>query len=205
MLAGAFGSSTLMPRYLRGEVTTGNSLVPVQYNNWTLNAETGSADGARKFNEAILRTEGDVVGFGHSLGAVSIGRWLHDYGPRAGQDLVDRLSIVLIGNSRRRYGGLLTAWGWNENCAVPVDTPFKVVDLARQYDGWADWPSDNRNRAAVDTALAGQRTVHVAGYKDASIYDAENLKFVEGNVTFLLSPNPSPLPEVEAGYNRPES
>jgi hypothetical protein len=207
MLAGAFGDSKWVAPMLRGEVTAGNTAVPIKYNNATLDPESGSVDGARKLNAAILATTGPVVVMGHSLGSVSICRWLHDYGTKS-SELAEHVSFICLANSRRRYGGFVRMLGWAPNSTIPVDTPFKVIDFARQYDGWCDWPADIWNIQAVLNAIDGQSKIHTL-YNDVSLNDKANLKFTEGNVTYVLSPtalaNESKRAAIEKGYKRPET
>ena len=185
-MAGAFGAPVALLRMLRGEVTSGNTVVGVNYANWTLDPESGSADGAKTLNAAILATKGEVVAFGHSLGAVSMSRWLRDYAPTSDPDLPSRLSFILAGNSRRRHTGFLTALGWVPSATIPFDTPFRVIDVARKGDGWAVWPSNILDLGAVMRALWGQANIHPY-YQDVSLSDPANATFTEGNVTFVTT------------------
>lgn len=185
-LAGAFGSPSNLLTMLRGDVTRGNKVVPVNYANWSLRPESGSVDGAKMLNAAILANPGELVAFGHSLGALSIARWLNDYGPTSSPDLRSRVTFICAGNSRRRGTGFLTALGWAPKSSIPVDTPFKGIDVARRGDGWAFWPSNIWDINAIMKALDGQGKIH-PHYENVSLNDPANEVVTEGNVTFVTT------------------
>lgn len=216
-LAGAFGGTLPLTAMFNGEVTDGHTVVALSYDNFTLSAEAGSVSGAAAIEAAVNVTAGQIVVFGHSLGSVAINRWLHDYGPSSAVG-PERLSFVCAANSRRKYGGYVGKLGIAPNAVVPVGNRYTVRDFARQYDGWADWPTGDMNLVALQNAQTGMNTIHVK-YNDVSLVSPSNAVFVEGNVTYLLSPTfPLPLigwrrdaaywdgrwrPKVELAYNRP--
>lgn len=79
---------------------------------------------------------------------------------------------------------------------TPADTPYRTLDVSRQYDGWSDWPQftgdSTQNWSAAMNALAGQSSVHPR-YDLASLDDPTNMQFVEGNTTYILCPtHPAP-------------
>lgn len=100
---------------------------------------------------------GDVI-FGFSQGAVSASKYK---GTHTGN------TYVLVENPSRPNGGIMQRFkGWT----IPfVDVTFSgatpdngdyTVDVARQYDGWADFPKYLWNPLAVANALAGIIFVH---------------------------------------------
>jgi len=71
------------------------------------------------------------------------------------------ISFVLMGNPIRPNGGLfsrqdnLCLVSWASINSTPTNTPFPTVDIARQYDFFADFPTDPGNLLAVANAVAG--------------------------------------------------
>jgi PE-PPE domain len=198
-LAGAYGLPQVLELQLGGEVTTGNTVVPVTYNNIGI-FEANVVDGVENLDDAINGTAGVKVVFAHSLGAVVATRWLNEYGPTSTVP-PEELSFILIGNPARRYNGILNFdtepleaafggdWEWLEligDTPIPVDTPYTVQDLVWQYDGFGDWPNllENTNYGlAVSNAILGMNQIH-ANYINARLNSPNNRSFVEGNVTY---------------------
>lgn len=184
--------------------------------------------GAVRVNEAIsaLRDDGTPITlFGHSQGGQVIYSALRGWAadPATAPD-PDRVSWVSIGNPENAFGG-------RDPDPIPADSPYQGTEVIRQYDGWADWPTDERNLLAVLNASVGMSTTHVFGYFDVDLNDPGNVRYTPdradgspGNVTYVFVPNPMlPLvamtgllapvlnpvldpilrPIVEAGYQRP--
>ena len=126
------------------------------------------------------------------------------------------MSWVSIGNPENTFGGKAPD-------PVPANSPYQGTEVIRQYDGWADWPTDKGNLLARLNAVVGQQLVH-PNYWNVDLNAPSNIRYVEGNVTYVFVPNPmlplvqltgpfAPLlnpildpilrPIVEAGYNRP--
>ena len=84
---------------------------------------------------------------------------------------------------------------------MPADTPYPVVDFARQYDGWADLPtSANPGKAARKVPSDG---IHM-NYFHVGLDDEDVLSYTEGNITYLLKPTGHRLSaEAELDYDRP--
>jgi len=167
--------------------------------------------------------------FGWSLGAEVAYKWARESGPDCPIDPED-LSILSIGNPERKYGGTLgmmraAADGggmqsptWPGGVALPPrnavaqyvksgqfpglpkNNRYPVTDLARQYDYYADYPTVlNPNSAAVNNASTA---VHM-NYFNVTLNDPGIMKYVEGNVTYLLAPTPGGTAEIESAYERP--
>jgi hypothetical protein len=157
----------LMAFRLKGEVTAGNTVVPILYNNFgfdnllialgqlippeflfTINL------GAEQLDVQLNNVAGDKVVFAHSMGAVVAARWLQEYAPSS--DIPpDDLTFVLIGNPVRKYGGSLYP---SSDLVVPEDTDYSVRDIAAQYDAFADWPNLHNSPnyfIATTVAMAG--------------------------------------------------
>lgn len=223
-IPGAFGDPSKVAPMLRGEVTDGNTVVPVTYQNWTVNWRGQEVlDAVDTLDQLLTTTTGDLVVFGHSLGAVIACRWLRVKGPTSTIDPA-RLKFILIGNDVSRYGGLL----FEESISAPTNTPYTVTDFKRQYDGWTDWPSgipvpnlttvdlgqvmtflwSTLTNLAAQTAINGANYVHT-DYNAVSLTDPVNVSYTEGNITYVWSPtSPWWVPWslryiVEADYHRP--
>jgi hypothetical protein len=190
---------------------TPNTCVPVDTFLWDPN-------GVAVIDTAIDTTSGDTIVFGYSQGAVMVTRWLLQHAGDVDAPSPDELSIVLIGNSTRAYGGA------NANSVVMPETQYHVLDVARQYDPAADYPDDPFNLLAVANAWAGFTTIHI-NYEGVDINDPANAVWTVGNTTYVLVPTENlPLLEplrmiglteladelngplkaiVEQGYNRP--
>lgn len=165
--------------------------------------------GCRMLHEELLAARGPVTVLGWSEGAQVAAKWLREFGPSTWINDVD---FVLIGNPERKYGGACVvqnpprhlgvkptaAYG---GCGVPEDTPYPVVDFARQYDGWADLPtSENPGKAARKVPSDG---IHM-NYFHVGLDDEDVLSYTEGNITYLLKPTEHRLSaEAELDYDRP--
>ena len=134
------------------------------------------------------------------------------------------LSWVSIGNPENNFGG-------QSATPLPADSPYQGTEVIRQYDGWADWPTDPTNLLAVANAAVGMSSTHVFGYFDVDLNDPENIRYTPdkadgtpGNITYVFVPTPvlpliaatgllAPLlnpildpvlrPIIEKGYQRP--
>ena len=170
---------------------------------------------------------GPVTLFGHSEGGqviyAALRRWAAD--PSTAPD-PSRVSWVSIGNPENPFGGVVGKLGLKATPRLPADTAYPGIEVIRQYDGWADFPSDPRNLLAVANAVVGALTIHPL-YNNVNPDDPNNVRYTPdkpdgtpGNVTYVFVPNPKlPLiagtgllepaldkilrPIIEAGYSRP--
>jgi hypothetical protein len=104
--------------------------------------------------------EGDVV-FGNSQGAVVISRYKAAHPEGTGN------TFVLVENPSRPNGGILERFA---GLYIPIldislsgatpDNGDTTIDVARQYDGWADFPTYPLNLLATANAIAGMILVH---------------------------------------------
>jgi hypothetical protein len=81
----------------------------------------------------------------------------------ANSDIVAPVSFVLMGNPYRPNGGFLSRiplmarvlTSSTHMTSTPTDTPFMTVDIARQYDLWADFPTYPLNLLSDINSLFG--------------------------------------------------
>ena len=185
------------------------------------------ADRLQQAVDALPSGGGPVTLFGHSQGGqviyAALRRWAAE--PSTAPD-PSRVSWVSIGNPENPYGGVVEKLGLKPAPRLPADTAYQGIEVIRQYDGWADWPSDRSNLLAVANAVVGALTVHPR-YNNVNLDDPNNVRYTPdkpdgtpGNVTYVWVPNPrlpiiagtGPLepfldsilrPIIEAGYDRP--
>lgn len=100
---------------------------------------------------------GDII-FGFSQGAAVASRYKADHTGN---------TYILVANPNRPNGGILERF---EGLHIPfLDVTFNgatpntgdaTIDVARQYDGWSDFPTYLWNPLAVANAVAGMALVH---------------------------------------------
>lgn len=156
--------------------------------------------GAAALNTLIDQTSGDIIVFGYSEGAQVAGQWLTRFAGTANSlaaaavgtaaDASRTVSFVLIGNPCRASGGVDHALGSIVGTNVPADTPYQVIDVARQYDLWADFPTDTSNQLAMWNAVAGSLFIHT-DYSQVDLNDPNNVTWKDGNITNVLVPTPT--------------
>ncbi len=122
-----------------------------------------------------------VLVFGYSQGAQIAGFWLRNlstdadsYAPAA------TISFLLVGDPENTYG----PW-WLPK--VPTTTPYHVTEFWKEYDGWADWPSDP-NPLAVANAIAGMMFIHPTAYFSMNPDDPNDITWTDGNMTYVMAP-----------------
>lgn len=225
-LAGAFGGLTTVSPMLKGTVAAGNTVVPIPYNNWGFGTSAQLQQGASLLDTQLTSVAGQKIVFAHSLGSVCASYWLAQYGPTS--TVSHSTLFILLGNSNRPYGGLCKAESWFTGADIPTSTPYTVYDYARQYDGWADWPSSTGSGAiAWYNALSGQGNIHPY-YNNVTLNDASNVTYSVGNIHYMwgqtypvaFATNPYQVflstnldvyrltdeayrPSIEAAYSRP--
>lgn len=177
-----------------------------------------------------------VILYGRSMGAQVLYYWLRTFGVEGAIDPT-RVTLVCAANPERKYTGICYVdyanhpaiypggdygYGWG----LPVDpTPYRVIDIARQYDFFADHPASLGNRRARQNIGDESCPIH-RDYKQIGLNDEKNVVSTEGNVTYVTAPT-YPLkmlrfstgrgkeylmrrdqelrPEIEAAYDRPKA
>jgi len=141
--------------------------------------------------------EGDVV-FGLSQGAVVLSRYKAAHPEGTGN------TFVLVENPSRPNGGVMERF---RGLTIPIlnvtftgatpDNGDVTVDVARQYDGWADFPKYPLNLLATANAIAGMILVHGQTQTELTAADIEAAKAggsmyyqVHGDTTYYLVKTP---------------
>lgn len=210
-LDGEYGL-TNMSSQLKGIVTNGNTVETMPFGNWQTYPDGAEFDqGVNDLNALILNTSGNLVVFGYGMGAATACGWLTTYGPTSTVG-PERLRFVLIANPLRRYGGLLAT----SVDPPPADSPYAVLDIARQYDGWCDWPTllTPPDLSGLDVAgiieilaqlgtIAGQNAalgmlLEHSTYNTIDLHQSEFYEYIEDNTTYrLYTSYPAPIVTVK--------
>jgi hypothetical protein len=211
------------------DIFSGNTRVPISFNNWNPGSAAEAVIGMNNLDAAMRAQTGPFKVYGHSFGARIAAKWLRELAPTSTVPTAN-VTLYLTGNMERKYNGAAMIPGTRYlgapiptpaygGIGIPDNTRYTTIDLARQYDFFADQPNDQGNTNAVNNANAGQG-VH-SNYSLISFNDPQNISWTEGNITYKLSPTyPLPLvagswmfwaiasqdaqmrPGIEAGYHR---
>lgn len=155
--------------------------------------------------DALLRQSGSddpnapIVVFGYSQSAV-IATHLKERLQEsvAAGESVPAVNFVMIGNPARPNGGLYSRFegvqlpGWTMSGATPTDSPFRTIDIARQYDFFADFPQYPANVLAVANAAMG--AIYAHGYQSVTLnpddprYNPATVVQTYGDTTYYFIP-----------------
>lgn len=167
------------------------------------------ADGTRALEQAIAMqraqsgpTDDPTVVFGYSQSAAiasAAKRRLADQ--TASDGTTAAVSFVILANLNRPNGGInarfagavLESLGWTFTAAAPTDTGFTTIDIARQYDPFADFPTYPLNviadANAVVALLYGSHDYSGVTLNAAdSGYDPNTVVQQYGDTTYYLIP-----------------
>lgn len=142
------------------------------------------AAGVVELDNALRRSDAPdhQIIYGYSQGSNVAGDWLNKYAGTEDALPSSALSLVLIGNPGRKYGGSRVALG-----EMTPDSEYNVLDVSRQYDLSSDVPDDKGNLLAMLNAYMGFSSVH-PDYEDVDIYDPANYVWKDGNTTYVFVP-----------------
>lgn len=202
-------------QWLRGEVVANNTLVAVDYANWLL-TKSNLANAAQRLDDAIHAHPGPKIVAAHSLGSEVAYKWLRNWGPSSDIDPAE-LRFVLTGNPERKYSGacrvpsppLGTLTIDAPAVGIPDDARYQVIDLARQYDQWADCPSKPNPNWIARWYNSSQGSLYHLDYFSTSLADPRTVWLTEGTVRYGWVPSPMPWiwrlfrSWIEGGYARP--
>lgn len=188
------------PLQLRGDLCAAPNMCDPVYYPAIPFGQPFNDEGAARLQEAVDGLADDptpITLVGHSQGGqviyTALRKWAAD--PSSAPDPAT-VSWVSIGNPENAVGGRAPN-------PVPADSPYSGIEVIRQYDGWADAPTDKTNLLAVLNAAVGQSTTHVFGYFDVDLDDPDNIRYTPddadgnpGKITYVFVPSPM-LPLVE--------
>lgn len=220
-----------IPKQLNGDLCKSPSVCkPVDYFAWP-GGEAFNDAGADQVLKAIAKLPANerIMLAGGSMGGEVIYSVLRKWAanPAIAPD-PSRVTWVSFGNPENRYGGeMIKSRGrYAGREMLPLGSPYKGIEVIRQYDGWADYPDDPNNLLAFLNAGMGQFSTHIR-YTDVNLNDPRNVVYTPdnpdgspGNVTYVYVPTDimplvdglgflSPIldkwlrPYVEKAYNRP--
>lgn len=109
-----------------------------------------------------FRTPVNVFGYSQSAVIASVKKRDLDL-EYANRKDVPAVTFTMIGNPLRPNGGFLSRFGLANAVltpsidmrSTPTDTPYSTVDIARQYDVWADFPTYPLNLLSTINAMFG--------------------------------------------------
>lgn len=166
--------------------------------------------GVAALDKALHEVEGEKLVFAHSQGAQVVSRWLRNNGKSPSAPSPKDVSFLLIGNPLRKYGGYIIGRpevGGEIGKPTPNDTPYLVMDVKMQYDGWADVP-DKPGVLAQLNAANGRNKRHCYGYLMADLDDPARKVHQEGTTMYVMIPGKptilAPQSVIEKSYDRPE-
>jgi len=163
--------------------------------------------GTGVIDAAIDATTDPTVVFGYSQSSVIATAAKRHLAERAadasGTGSVPPVSFVMLANLNRPNGGInarftgavITKLGWTFSAATPTDTPFTTVDVARQYDLFADFPRYPLNliadaNAVVALFYGAHDYSHVTLNPADPRYDPNTVVQHFGDTTYYFIPAP---------------
>lgn len=193
-LAGAWSSPFSTMKHLRGaHCAAPNTCVPLNYSNLPIGPGRSSIDsGVGSIDNFVRTTPGPKIVVGASLGALAIYAWLRQYSGDPTAPPPSELRFITIASPERNGTGRV--WSYSESArrekygnhsgiGMPTSTPYSVIDVCREWDGWCYWiQGDKRSER-------GASQLHV-DYRMVDIDDPANVVVNEGNVRWVLSPTP---------------
>ncbi|MCH9728152.1 MAG: PE-PPE domain-containing protein [Actinomycetia bacterium] len=162
--------------------SSGNTCEPVEYLSDV--PVVGELSGLAALTVALWSTPSPTTVVGFSQGAVISSEWLRGNRYNLLAPSPEDLSFVLVANPHRKYGGSRPAY--DADIQPTPTTRYDVLDIVVEYDGVADFPDDPFNLLAVANALVGFQYIHIFGYADVDLENAEKLVWSEGNTTYVL-------------------
>jgi PE-PPE domain-containing protein len=135
-----------------------------------------NGDGVAALVGTPLKSGDTVMGF--SLGAQVVSLYLAQNTPPPG------VRFILLGDTFARNDKLVS-----QGEGVPANIANQVILVARQYDGWSDYPtiqSSPNYQLANQNAQAGAASIH--NYVNAQLDNPANVVTTRGNITAILIP-----------------
>ncbi len=183
-----FNLYNYMPGEFRGRFSRPPyHMIPVHYPA-SISRNTISK-GVLALDKAMHNATGPIIVLAHSQGAQVVSHWLREHAIDPTAPPPDQLTFILCGNPLRSSGGRGIGhheFGGTIGEPTPTATRWTVIDVARKYDGWADWPTDDSNRQAVKNARLGMHSYHLH-YDEVDLDDPAHTVWRVGTTTFVLT------------------
>jgi len=135
-----------------------------------------NAEGVTALANTPLQSGDTVLGF--SLGSRVVSLYLAQYTPPAG------VRFVLLGDTFARNDQLVS-----QRQGVPANIANQVILVAREYDGWSDYPTTMLSpnySLAMQNAESGAASIH--NYVNAQLNNPAIVVTTRGNITAILIP-----------------
>ena len=135
-----------------------------------------NAQGVTALANTPLHSGDTVLGF--SLGSQVISLYLAQHTPPPG------VRFVLLGDTFARNDKLVS-----QGQGIPANIANQVILMARQYDGWSDYPTITTSpnyQLAMQNAQSGAASIH--NYVAAQLDNPANVVTTRGNITAILIP-----------------
>lgn len=145
--------------------------------------------GVASLNAKLRSTPGHKIVLGMSQGSQVASRWMREFANDPTAPGAGDVTFILLGNPLRSTGGYIigrTEVGGTTGLPTPTNTKWPIIDVARRYDGWADWVKDQSNQWAVDNANAGKSKKH-NDYNSVNLYASTHTIWKSGNTTYVLT------------------
>lgn len=198
------GFNDMNPKHLRAELFRfPYQPVKIPYTNLPL-GNAFAQGGVDKLDAYLHRYVGQrILVLGHSMGAQVIYKWLRQEAETSDISPYE-VTFICTGNPERKYNGLPGGGdypGGVDGTGLPDGAwGYRVIDIARQYDFWADHPDDTDNDIAMRNVDPAAFTggipnfgigspVHTDYSKvSANPDDPRNFSLTEDTVTYVWSP-----------------
>jgi hypothetical protein len=201
---------------LRGTILQpGDTLYTVPYVN---NAGAANiAAGSTMVDNKVNSTAGDILLVGYSEGCQVINKWMRDHGASSPVTPTSRLKCLLIADSARKFGGFIYGHtifaGLGDVGGMGSTVPYSVVSLARQYDGWSDFPTGDADVQAAlddlsilgsdDDAIANAMRSIAAAFNNTDTFNAAENAVVGMSAIHTMYLNVTPDDPVNVTYTDP--
>ncbi len=152
-------------------------------------ARDSISKGVANLDAALKGIQGKKIVLAQSQGAQVVSRWIREHANDRKAPSTNDLTFILTGNPLRSTGGYIIGRpevGGTTGQPTPTNSRWNVIDVARRYDGWADWVKDESNEWAVKNANAGKTLLH-KGYNDVNINDPSHTVWKSGSTTYVLT------------------
>jgi hypothetical protein len=151
-------------------------------------AKDSISKGVTLLDKHLRATKGNIIVIGQSQGAQVASHWMRKYANDKNAPGADRLMFILTGNPTSSRGGYVIGKkevGGTTGVATPTTTKWRIIDVARRYDGWADGQKRSEYWANKNSD-AGRSSDHHK-YYTVNLYDSTHTVWTNGNTLYVLT------------------